>query len=179
MPRNDREPNKYDNNLPPAVYLLGAVFMLFKRSKKGTVYASVKFRVIAGIGKGAEFWSPLFLESSNGLQSGLSLHLRACENNEYIDPNDHALIAEKVLWKPFKAIVSRDFYRNKPQNKIKKYLFKESGDVTSIEIEMMNKWAHKNRDMRPKYKDNTAPSTEENNSYYAAPPPEDEDFYSW
>jgi len=174
MYRSDREPNKYDNNLPVGHYLLGSTFMIFKKSKKGDTYASVKYEVIAGLGKGAEFWSPLFLYSNNQRPSKLEMQLRACDYHDYVDPDDHTAIAEAVLWKPFKAEIKREFYRNKPQNSIKRFLFDSHGEVNRREHEMMDKWADRNQNRQARFKDNTV-VRRERYTYYDAPTPTDDD----
>ena len=174
MYRNEREPNRYDNNLPPGHYLLGSTFMIFKRSKKGVVYASVKYEVVAGLGKGAEFWSPLFLYSNGQRPSKLEMQLKACDYHDYVNPDDHAAVADAVLWKPFKAEVSRDFYRNKPQNSIKRFMFDSHGDVNKKEHEMMDKWYDRHQNKQARFKDNTVEYRRESN--YSAPPmPTDDD----
>lgn len=162
----ERQQNKYDNNLPAGTYIVVGKYLIMKTSKKGSDFASVLYEVIEGVAKGAQFWAPLFLENDGERKNRLQWHCEACGTQQRFDPFNAGQLAEAILCKPLKVGLSRDFYRSKPQNKIKRFFTDQNGDVKNREHKVIDKWLYQNKNFKPRYKDQRNNYQNSNRSSY-------------
>jgi hypothetical protein len=155
----EQEGSRFDDNIPPGEYLMVGKFIVYRRTSgyngaEKKDYALIKYEIIKGPAKGATFWTSLWLNlEKEGSEKRLGWHCQACRVNYQFDANDDGQLAKAILLQPFKALVKKDYYKNKPQNKISRYCLNSNNEVSSEDIREFEQWKIENEDLEPKWKD--------------------------